>query len=240
MKKNILTFFDSIDSELKAYLLGYLYGDGNLYKRRGNEYSIGLSSIDEYIVKLFRDSIYNKAKISKVENIKFDSYKCKIQYRVRLYSKYLFERLNVLGLDVRKTYKELDIPKEVNNSLFRHFLRGLFDSDGTCGVYYYKRKDRKNNIRVKPTFHITSNTYTLLSKIQTVLSLEYNINIPLYEDNKGYFYLKSGSYKETRKLYNLLYNNSEYYTKRKKIKFHEVTLTPREFRELKDLEPRNA
>lgn len=239
-------FFNKIDNEIKAYLLGFYVGDGSISIRKNRkEYSIKFSQVelDKEIIYLIQDKIGN-SNILKNTNIKCifnnKSYNCQTSYSITYYSRQMVIDLISLGYGLHKTCRNLHLPKYLNNNLIIHFIRGYFDADGTCSMYKTIRKDRPIGNRIKPTFHITSKTSSLLKEIQTFLSNNYNINIPLYYDKKNYWVLKSGSIRETRKLYILLYENANYYITRKKNKFSNVMLTSSEFRKLKDSEPCNA
>ena len=64
-------FFDTIDTEAKAYFLGLMYADGNNYVRGTHSYemSIALEEGDKYILEKFRDVI------SRNTQLKFMDYK---------------------------------------------------------------------------------------------------------------------------------------------------------------------
>lgn len=237
-------FFNKINSELKAYLLGFYVGDGSIHSRKTRkEYSIRFSQSiqDPYIINLILDSIgkvnilTTKAKIGKIRNKEFKS---KPQNIIIYYSKQMVIDLISLGYGYKKTYRNIHLPTYLNKANLIHFIRGYFDADGTCNTYISVRKDRPIGNRVKPTFHITSNSYNILKELQIFLK-DLNIRIPLYYIN-NYWVLKSGSTKEIRKLYKLLYENSNYFIPSKEEKFKKVMLTSSEFRELKNSRPCNA
>ena len=237
-------FFNKIDSEIKAYLLGFYVGDGSISIRKDRkEYSIKFSQkrSENYIINLIVNTIGNKKiytskqKVGKIKGKEFISQEQEI---VTYYSRQMVIDLISLGYGLKKTYRELHLPKLENNKMILHFIRGYFDADGTCGAYLSKRSDRKIGTRVKPTFHITSKTKTLLLEIQEFLLKEYAIKIPIYF--KDYWVLKSGSKKEIEKLYEVLYDNSNFFIPYKEEKFKKVKLTSSEFRELKSSRPCNA
>ena len=49
-------FFEIIDTQEKAYWLGFLFADGNVYKKR-NSYYIKLSVCDKEVVERFKQDI---------------------------------------------------------------------------------------------------------------------------------------------------------------------------------------
>jgi len=237
-------FFNKIDTELKAYLLGFYVGDGSIYIRRDRkEYSVKFSQVvdNRYIIDLIIKTIGDRnIQIinAKEGNIKGKKFKSKAQYVITYYSKQMVIDLISLGYGIKKTYRNVGLPLYLDNSLILHFIRGYFDADGTCGTYLSTRADRPIGTRVKPTFHITAYSKRMLEDIQIFLQ-DYNISVPIY-NSKGYWVLKSGSKKEIMKLYTLLYAKANYFLPHKEEKFKKVMLTSSEFRKLKLSGPCNA
>lgn len=134
--------FDIIDSEEKAYWLGFIYADGNINTHKSSKMSytliIALKSTDFKHLEKFCDFInYSKSNI-KFINKKLNEKQYQ-QCRLEVHSKHLWESLNNLGVVPNKSLI-IQFPKESifsNKSLIRHFIRGYFDGDG-C-ISYYKR-----------------------------------------------------------------------------------------------------
>lgn len=123
-------FFDEIDTEEKAYFLGLMISDGNVFNDetgRQASISITLDSNDEYILNAFRDALGASTSIS------HDGRGCS-QIAVR--SNKLAESLAHYGVVPRKshvTYLPLNIPKE----MFSHLIRGIFDGDGSIQAHQH-------------------------------------------------------------------------------------------------------
>lgn len=121
------TVFDVIDTEEKAYWLGFIYADGCVcdYKGYPCKLDIGLKYDDyEHLIK-FADFIgaeHDLVKLSKEKN------RCDITINNR----YMCESLIKLGVTPRKSLT-LKFPnkEQVPENLLRHFIRGYFDGDGT-------------------------------------------------------------------------------------------------------------
>lgn len=139
-------YFQDIDTEDKAYWLGFLYADG--YVRYENkietnkpsnyEFGIQLAIKDKNHLKKFNKSLNGNVEVVEIkqkspfrENVFYDE--CKI----RFYNKKMVEDLISLNVTPRKTYSK-DFPI-VRNDLVRHFIRGFFDGDG-CIMFHKKRK----------------------------------------------------------------------------------------------------
>ena len=133
-------FFDNIDSEEKAYLLGFFIADGCMQKEEkkkdGKVYSYSYrftlsNSIDDLeIIELFQKSICPNKKIEFINDQRGVKFR-KEQARLRWTSKHMFETLESYNIHPRKTYdNEFFLPKIMSDNLLRHFIRGLFDGDG--------------------------------------------------------------------------------------------------------------
>lgn len=149
--KVVDTFFDNIDNEIKAYLLGYFIADGNIQKeakkRDGQIYSYSyrfsvLNSIDDLEVsKLFQKYIVPNKSLE-YSNCQ-SGVKChrKSQVIVCWRSYHMFNTMSSYGITPRKTYNnKFELPKDlISEKLYPHFIRGLIDGDG---YIHYKTKDK--------------------------------------------------------------------------------------------------
>lgn len=121
-------YFDVIDSEEKAYFLGFLCADGCNHKNN-TKISMFLKESDkEVLTKLNnllqpdKPLIYCKKKIGSN------------QYGIQISNRRISDNLNRLGCIPQKTFT-LDFPNEnqVPKLFLRHYLRGFFDGDGWLG-----------------------------------------------------------------------------------------------------------
>lgn len=120
-------YFDQIDTEEKAYILGFIYADGNnLFQT--NRVSINLSIKDEEILKKFSNIFYGK-EILKYSSRKNENGQIFKYVSLNLYSKHMSQHLSTIGVMERKSHK-LTFPEWLDKSLYQHFIRGLIDGDG--------------------------------------------------------------------------------------------------------------
>lgn len=210
-------YFDHIDSENKAYFLGFLYSDGYNNVERGI-IELSLQEEDRCILEQFSNLLQNskplyfKDRQSKNQNHKN-------VYRLTLYSKYTSNRLKELGCGQGKT-KTLDFPNcnQVPRHLMRHFLRGFWDGDGTIG--FIKRKDTKN----KTVSTRICGTHEFLYGLQLFLKEELGVLLPIC-DTKHCDFLKIMYVTSKINTYNLLcylYKDSTVYLPRKYQKFLDI------------------
>lgn len=126
--------FDTIDTEEKAYWLGFIYADGYISNNDScvykNVFELGLKLSDvDHLNKFntFTKHISN--------NVKTDSYRC----RWSVMNKHLWKTLNDYSCVPNKSLclKFPDIHIFNDSKLIRHFLRGYFDGDGCITFHKY-------------------------------------------------------------------------------------------------------
>lgn len=111
--------FNIIDTEEKAYWLGFLFADGSMsnQKRANLELSLQLNDITH---------IEKFTKFLKCDrSVRYDTYRC----RFSASSKKLYTDLIKHGCTSKKSLT-IKFPKLVS-ALVRHFIRGYFDGDGS-------------------------------------------------------------------------------------------------------------
>lgn len=128
-------FFDKINTEEKAYVLGLLYADGWNQTER-NSISLGLKETDKEILDKITALIQPTKPLQYVstsnQRQKTGFENSQNQYRLVIANKHISQRLVELGCGKAKTYT-LTFPTEeqVPSHLIRHFVRGYFDGDGS-------------------------------------------------------------------------------------------------------------
>jgi hypothetical protein len=131
-----ITYFDTIDSEYKAYILGLIYADGSINdKVKGKrEWSITISIQEEdgYVLNELLDSTNkNKVKIYHPPAIKSRNWKKRAVARIN--NTYLCKSLVDLGCGPRKSQLGMKFPN-IPENLIHHFIRGFFDGDGCVTI----------------------------------------------------------------------------------------------------------
>lgn len=215
-------FFDEINTEEKAYFLGLLFADGNIYlgskQRKHYSLSINLIESDKYILEKLRDLIAPRHKLyfvnKKKKNINQNN-----QYKLLFDSKKICESLISHGCDAKKSLK-LNFPTHIRNDLLSHFMRGHFDGDGCiCGylnknikIYSYSIASTKQFITyskniIKNKFEIDGTVYTRKNNITSELIIGgnqqvYRLMSWLYQDATIYLKRKHDKYLELEKLIN--------------------------------------
>lgn len=155
------TYFETIDTEDKAYFLGLLYADGCNFIKGGN-ICLGLGEQDIHILEDFKRYIQYTGEVKIIEcTHKMKSRMCDL----RINSKHLSAQLVKLGISSPKSLTlEFPTEEQVPYHLTHHFIRGFFDGDGCIS--------KSGNL---PIFSITS-TLQFLESIQHFLMEECGLN----------------------------------------------------------------
>ena len=170
-------FFESIDSEIKAYLLGFLFADGYVNIRRNNtsyRFGVEVSEKDNGILYLFIQYIYPYSNIY-IRNPRMrKGFMCAKQNYIEISSLKLVKDLIKNGCIENKSKKQLSIPK-MEYSLIKHFIRGYFDGDG--------------HIRIKNTFEgiDISGRIEFIDNLKTILK-DYIIREELHSTHSKRIY----------------------------------------------------
>jgi hypothetical protein len=104
---------DIIDSEDKAYFLGFFFADG--HNSNKNEICISVQERDEYILNNFLHILKSNHVIKRKE-IGGNNYS-----EIRITNKKLSNRLRDIGANSNKTFNAR-FPSQINDSLVRHFI----------------------------------------------------------------------------------------------------------------------
>ena len=206
-------FFDTIDNELKAYLLGYLFADGFVGDEKYNNIVFSQKIEDAEAVELFKKAIEytGKLRIFKPGVSSFNN--CSDQVAINFSSEHMSKTLRNYGLTKKEFYN--NFPK-LNDELTRHFVRGFFDGDGSITLTrsYYKDK-----IYYGGALDIIVNK----NLVNFFLNLFNNIHFTLDQSKTDYMiYLKNHSKKNMKLFYDYFYKDSKYFLSRKKKKFDEI------------------
>ncbi len=211
-------YFDIINSERKSYFLGLLYADGTNSEKRYVT-TLRLQETDLEILEKFNKELNCNAPIKLIER-KSKNPAWQNMYRLDINNKHVSKRLSELGVHQNKTFT-LKFPNsfQIPTNLIRHWLRGLWDGDGSFSIC-------KNNNKIKKSYRLISSlvsTLDVCEKIKEYLKIELNINSSIYIPSKKKINttrrLKISGNIQVSKFLNWLYKDSEIYLKRKFDKY---------------------
>ena len=221
------SFFSKIETELQAYLLGFYAADGSIDEKR-KTLRVHLQKQDNEIVYLFKDVISPDARTFTVQSkIVTGRNGMKVQghesFGVDITSAEICNDLVNLGIGYNKTYCNLRIPKQIPDKFIKDFIRGYFDGDG-CITGYVPNEPNKNP-RFRIRFDIDAKKQSiLLDFINFFQRNGVNVNLN-YLKRDDMYRLTTGSKKEICKIFELLYNNCNFYLSRKFNKFNHYVNT---------------
>ncbi len=208
-------YFDKIDTEEKAYILGFICADGHVGQ---NYITITVAIKDRDILEKVKRALQAEHPIKEVLRANlYKKTKRKILKLVciKINGERLVKPLFDMGLTSHKTYT-LDgtILQYVPKYLMRDFLRGYFDGDGN--IFFGKKysSGRKYNINV------TGNKDFLLKSFQTYFP---SVN-KLYKDlySKQCYTWKISNKKRIEEFLYYLYYNSSIFLQRKYNEFRKI------------------
>lgn len=185
-------FFDVIDSENKAYWLGFISADGCI-RKDDKQLSISLMPQDS-------NHLY---KFSKDLNSNYPVYMYKDKCSIVVTSTTLVNSLVNLGVTPRKSFS-LKVCTKIPKNLLLHYYRGLVDGDGCL----YKRPDGFFEIGLVGTYSICESFRCWL--------IAKGINIKAKTNSIRTFYgIRANGRNLPKAICELLYRNSNVFLDRK-------------------------
>ena len=196
-------YFDIIDTEDKSYFLGLLYSDGC---NNGSGFYVTLQGRDIDILYDFKKYIKYNGELKIIKN-KTDSSENYISLNIS--SIKLSSKLSEIGCNKNKTINAIfpNIPDELIN----HFIRGLFDGDGSISI------DKRNQFN----FSIVGNS-NIIKKVGDILNVKCKLNVKIRNPKRYKCDISIygfGGNKQAKRVREFLYKNSTIYLKRKYLKF---------------------
>jgi hypothetical protein len=203
-------FFKKWSADM-AYILGFMYADGNMVKSKRGTHFVAIYTSDRSLLSEMRKRLRSDHKISEKKSA---TGAC---YRLQIGSFELFEDLERLGLVVNKTTR-MKIPT-IPKKFMADFVRGYFDGDGNIwtGVLHTERKFP--SIVLFAAF--TSCSYEFLASIKMTLRSLGIVGGSLFRSRvKNFSRLQFGT-ADSLKLYEIMYNDDTSLELKRKRKIFE-------------------
>lgn len=199
--KYLIKIFDNIDTEDKAYWLGFLTADGSVNDK---QLSLRLAEKDKWHVEKFKKFIGVNYKISKTKTNLNGKIFFGFEYRVS--SKIFVASLVKHNISPRKSFVT-EIPDTISQNFTKDYIRGLVDGDG--GFYI------SNN---KLNFSLIS-SIKMCEQVQNILIENCKVNktkIKIVKCKNGDMaYLQYCGNKQVRRIMLFLYDKASIYLERK-------------------------
>lgn len=210
-------FFEVIDSEYKAYWLGFLMADGNVFAFKRNDrdtwqygVNLKLSITDMEHLVLFRKYLKSEATITTFET-HYQPYG-RIMAQITIYSRKIACDLINHGCTPKKSLK-LIFPSTVPDKLISHLIRGYFDGDGSISY----------NTKLNSWILSMEGTESFLTKCQEYLVAHCGVRFTKIINGHGKS--KSLRYcgnKQVRYILDWLYQDATIYLERKYNRYKEL------------------
>ncbi len=154
-------FFDNIDTEDKAYILGLFLADASMNATNW-DVKICLQERDGYILERIKNVMKYSGPIGLIPARKSTHQN---QRRLQIYSKKMFAQLEDKGCVRRKSWHLRYPSGKIPNNLFPHFIRGYLDGDGS--ISHSSKMQSKNKNTPKSSNVSLSSTYQFLQEINS-------------------------------------------------------------------------
>ena len=188
-------YFDDINTPAKAYWLGFLYADA---------YNDDI--VNTVCLALKKDDIDHLYKLSDALSIKRNqiSYKKNKEGHeyctLRIYSKHICNKLTELGYPRAKSFI-IKYPQWLRDNLHNHFIRGLFDGDGSLKC---NKKTKEWTWRLTSTKDICDPINILFSKELSLYTQTYYIS----DSENNTWQMETAGNEKIHKILKWLYNDS--------------------------------
>lgn len=212
-------YFEVIDSERKAYWLGFIMADGGIIEKvgvkgtiTGKTLSVEIKKDDDYLLKeLVKDlEADKKVKYCYSEKQRGEFKKPKHNAYIRFGSRKMCDDLEKYGIVPRKSLITNNIP-DIPKEYIRHYIRGFFDGDGSVNVH--KKWDVLTCV-----FYGTTETLEIL-QAQLMNDLDFKERVIVKQKNHNVSLYAFGSQEDVRAFYKYIYEGATIYLKRKKEVF---------------------
>jgi hypothetical protein len=132
-----LNYFNTVDSNNKAYLLGFIAADGSLVKNTGEKASttltITIHQKDVQVLELLKRELNSSLEIKDItcKSKSLSSYKLLVKHkRFTISRKELIQDLKKYGLTEKKSLTMPNIIQNIPTKFKKPFIIGYFDGDG--------------------------------------------------------------------------------------------------------------
>lgn len=219
-------YFRDLNSGEKAYILGFLYADGNVCE---NYVKFGQVIINKDIVEKVNNALSSNYPIRELQPKKGNLF-----YEVTFHSITMCTDLATLGIVPNKSLI-LKFPTFIPEPLMSHFIRGYFDGDGCIWEGKSKRMMVKNEKKpgtmrervvhnVKFTF---TGNYEFINSLQDYLVkvLEFKktkLNFSKAKETKHICTMEYSGRGQVKRLYDYMYKDATIFGNTKKLKFENI------------------
>lgn len=178
-------YFKEIDTKEKAYFLGFIMADGNVYQKSDGKYqfSIKIKATDKDILYKFAKAInFDPSNIKEREEVRGTmTTRCA---EIKIYNQVFCNNLIDKNVIPRKTGKE--VMPDIKKKFKRDFIRGYIDGDGWIG-------------KSQPQVGFCSSSLKIMEQMVNYIKSELNIELKII-DQKDCYVVKTYAKKKVYQL----------------------------------------
>lgn len=209
------TYFDKIDTEHKAYWLGFLFADGYILSKR--ERGRNESQSFGFSINIKDIELFEKFKQDLKSNHPVNIYSSSSNFshggdfgRILVTSQHMVDCLKSYGMIEHKTtvLKMPNLPQE----LVPHFIRGYSDGDGSIVISHLKSGKIKYFWDITSTKEICEAFLVFFNKSE----------LKLYERDVNNYTMRICGKQQTSKILSIIYKDATIYLERKYKKYAEM------------------
>lgn len=134
-------YFECLDSQAKAYFLGFLAADGSVHNK-ANRLTICLAKRDVDVIEKLCDALsYNKSHIIEYNAFYYDENRVKKIFpavRTSLFSKKMKQDLLKYNIVSNKSHKKESLISNIPDKYKWAWIAGYIDGDGSIATQYYR------------------------------------------------------------------------------------------------------
>jgi hypothetical protein len=200
------SYFETIDTECKAYFLGLIITDGCIHSAKGRQplVSLTLQKSDAYLLEKLKEELNSNKRVTG------DGRGC---CSLSILSSKMVADLKQYGVVPNKSLS-VAFPKNIPKQFYRHFIRGVLDGDGSVSYYSRAAQGRKSHTKA---VRFCKGSRQFLEDLVEFLFVNVGIKrVSLYREKDN---LWSIAYRENYsmlKLIDYMYNDAHVYMERKK------------------------
>jgi len=209
------TMFDAVDSEHKAYWLGFISADGNVHN---NQLAINLNPKDIEHLRKFRTFMSSDNPIYERDVISFGKPTQEVRFKIG--SIKLCASLAKWGV-VPAKFLILKPPTGLPDELEPHFWRGMVDGDGTIRTYI------AHNGKPQWAISLRSGNADTPQGFLDFVSKHIRTNAQVCQDGEHTFKVSFGGIRLPQEVASLLYGDSTVYLDRKYELYKQCMAAPR-------------
>ena len=213
-------FFEVIDTEPKAYWLGFMYADGYV-NSKVNTVSLRIKKDDDYILKRFARHLDSDIPV------KYYSHTHKLPNSEKLHTLH-YASISICNKKIKEDLIKqgcfenksliLKFPFHIPSYLYKDFIRGYMDGDG-CITYCGKQACGAQEFKVN-----FCGTQELLNGIQKIFGYNKKLG-KRWNDGKNNYSLDISGNRQAYTFLTELYDNSTIYLERKYKRYLELKNT---------------